>query len=97
MERRQRDNLIPVSWINLFSTLPKDLLGFLIAAVAFGLCAWFEIFRYLDQLWFGRIHLVGNRDTAIYLQWELAACVVLAIVLALLSRLSKHSASKLAA
>jgi len=34
-----------------------------------------------DQQWFGRIHLVGNRDTAIYLEWELAACVALALVL----------------
>lgn len=96
MERRQRDNLIPVSWINLFSVLPKDLLGFLIAAVAFGLCAWFEIFRYLDQLWFGRIHLVGNRDTAINLEYELAACVVIAVAMALLSKLPQRSAAKLA-
>ena len=96
MERRQSSNLIPVSWKNLFSVLPKDLLGFLIATVAFGLCAWFEIFRYLDQLWFGRIHLVGNRDTAIYLQWELAACVVVAVVLAVISRVTKRSNEKLA-
>lgn len=96
MERRRRNNLTPVSWKNLFSVLPKDLLGFLIATVAFGLCAWFEIFRYLDQLWFGRIHLVGNRDTAINLQWELAACVVIAIALALLSKLPKRSGAKLA-
>lgn len=91
MERRRGDNLIPVSWRNLFRVLPKDLLGFLIATVAFGICAWFEIFRYLDQLWFGRIHLVGNRDTAINLQYELAGCVLLAIALALLSKLPKRS------
>jgi len=96
MERRQRNNLTSVSRKNLFSVLPKDLLGFLIAAVAFGLCAWFEIFRYLDQLWFGRIHLVGNRDTAINLQWEFAACVVIAIALAMLSKLPKRSSAKLA-
>jgi hypothetical protein len=94
-ERRQSSNLIPVSWKNLFSVVPKDLLAFLIATVAFGLCAWFEIFRFLDQLWFGRIHLVGNRDTAIYLQWELAACVVVAIALALISRVSKRSGNAL--
>lgn len=88
LERRKNDNLIPVNWKNLFSVLPKDLLGFLIAAVAFGLCAWFEIFRYLDQLWFGRIHLVGNRDTAINLQWELAVCVVIAVAVAMISRRS---------
>ena len=33
-----------------------------------------------DQKWFGRIHLVGYRDSATYLQWELAACIPLAIV-----------------
>jgi len=95
-ERRQRDNLIPVSWTNLFSVVPKDLLGFLIATVAFGLCCWFEIFRYLDQLWFGRIHLVGNRDTAINLQWELAVCVAFAIALSILSKLRKRPSEKLA-
>lgn len=88
IERRQKDNLIPVSWKNLFSVLPKDLLAFTLATIAFGLCAWFEIFRYLDQLWFGRIHLVGNRDTAINLEWELAACVVVAVAVALISRRS---------
>jgi len=95
-ERTQRDNLIPVNWKNLFSIVPKDLLGFLIATVAFGLCCWFEIFRYLDQLWFGRIHLIGNRDTAIYLQYELAACVVLAIALSVLSKLRKQPSETLA-
>lgn len=91
IERRQKDNLIPVNWKNLFSVLPKDLLAFMIATVSFGLCAWFEIFRYLDQLWFGRIHLVGNRDTAIYLQWELAACVMIAIAVAAFSKLTNRS------
>jgi hypothetical protein len=41
-----------------------------------------------DQRWSGRIHLVGNRDTAIYLQWELAACVALGIVLVAVSKLA---------
>jgi hypothetical protein len=96
IERRQKDNLIPVSWKNLFAVLPKDLLAFMIATVAFGLCCWFEIFRYLDQLWFGRIHLVGNRDTAINLEWELAGCVVVAIAVAMLSRLPRRSRDGLA-
>ena len=95
-KRKQKNNLISVSWNNLFSVVPKDLLGFLIATVAFGLCCWFEIFRYLDQLWFGRIHLVGNRDTAIYLQYELAACVVLAIAVSVLSKLRKQPSETLA-
>jgi hypothetical protein len=73
---------------NLFSSLPNDLLAFLVATVAFGLCAWFEIFRMFDQLWFGRIHLIGFRDTAINLEYELAACVVLAIAVAAMSKLS---------
>jgi hypothetical protein len=88
-QRRRSNNLIPVRWKNLFSVLPKDLLAFLIATVAFGVCCWFEIFRYLDQLWFGRIHLVGNRDTAIYLQWELAACVVVAVAVTGYSKFRK--------
>jgi len=95
-KRRERDNLIPVSWKNLFSVVPKDLLGFLIATVAFGLCCWFEIFRYLDQLWFGRIHLIGNRDTAIYLQYELAVCVAFAIGMAVLSKLRERPSETLA-
>ena len=78
---KQRDNtLIPVRLANLFSMLPRDLLTFFVTAAAFGLCCWFEIFRMFDQKWFGRIHLVGYRDSATYLQWELAACIPLAIV-----------------
>lgn len=89
-QRRQGDDLIPVGWKGLFSVLPKPFLAFLIATVTFGLCCWFEIFRYLDQLWFGRIHLVGNRDTPINLEWEFAACVVIAIALAGTSKLVKQ-------
>jgi len=88
-QRRQRNDLIPVSWKELFSVLPKPFLAFLIGTVTFGLCCWFEILRYLDQLWFGRIHLVGNRDTPINLEWELAACAVIAISLATFSRRSR--------
>lgn len=95
IDRRKKDDLISVGWKNLFSVLPKDLLAFMIATVSFGFCAWFEIFRYLDQLWFGRIHLVGNRDTAINLEWELGACVVVAIAVAMLSKLSKPSRENL--
>lgn len=93
IDRRKKDDLISVGWKNLFSVLPKDLLAFMIATVSFGLCAWFEIFRYLDQLWFGRIHLVGNRDTAINLQYELAACVIVAIGVAAVPR-SKRAFEK---
>jgi hypothetical protein len=86
--------LVLVRLRNLASTLPGDLLGFFVATIAFGLCCWFEIFRMFDQRWFGRIHLVGNRDSAIYLQWELAACVTLAIVLvAVFKRLLTRKAS----
>jgi len=94
-DRERRDDLAAVGWKNLFSVLPKPFLAFLITTVAFGLCCWFEIFRFLDQLWFGRIHLVGNRDTAIYLQWELAACVVVSIALALTLTLRGHSRDQL--
>src|SRR5713101_3646301 len=69
-ERRERDNLILVNWKSLFTALPKPFLAFVIAAVAFGLSCWFEIFVMFDQQLFGRIHLIGNRDTAIRLQWE---------------------------
>jgi len=91
---KERDNkLIPVRLANLFSTLPRDLLTFFVTATAFGLCAWFEILRMLDQKWFGRIHLVGFRDSAIYLQWELAACILLAVVsVAISKRAAKRKA-----
>jgi len=91
IERRKKSarDLTPVRLKNLFSALPRDLLGFFITTTAFGLCAWFEIFRMFDQQWFGRIHLVGNRDTAIYLEWELAACVAVAIVVAGISKVTK--------
>lgn len=86
-ERRESHNLVPVGWKSLFRVLPKDLLAFFIAAVAFGLCCWFEIFVMFDQHLFGRIHLVENRDTAIKLEWELAASIVLAIVCAVFFKL----------
>jgi hypothetical protein len=92
-ERHASDNLIPVTVKSLFRELPKDLLAFLVATTAFGLCAWFEIFRMFDQEWFGRIHLVGNRDTAINLQYELAACVVLAITAVGASKVARRRAS----
>jgi uncharacterized membrane protein YjdF len=89
-ERRESNNLIRVRWTGLFSALPKPFLAFLIATLTFGLCCWFEIFVMFDQQWFGRIHLVGNRDTAIKLQWELAACALVAIAVAAISRIPKH-------
>ncbi|MEK6324572.1 MAG: hypothetical protein AABN33_23265 [Acidobacteriota bacterium] len=86
---RQPDNkLRRVRMANLFSTLPRDLLAFFVTTAAFGLCAWFEIFRMFDQQWFGRIHLVGNRDTAIYLEWELAASVLVGVISVALSKLA---------
>lgn len=92
---KERDNkLIPVRMANLFSALPRDLLAFFVTATAFGLCSWFEIFRMFDQKWFGRIHLVGFRDTAINLQWELAACVLLSVGIVTVARLlDRHKAS----
>ena len=84
---KQSDNkLIPVRLANVISALPRDLLTFFITATAFGLCAWFEIFRMFDQKWFGRIHLVGFRDSAIYLQWELAGCILVAVVSVAISK-----------
>jgi uncharacterized membrane protein YjdF len=91
--KQSYNKLIPVRLSNLFSLLPRDLLTFFTTATAFGLCAWFEIFRMFDQKWFGRIHLVGYRDAAIYLQWELAACVLLAVVsVAITKRAAKRKA-----
>lgn len=91
---KERDNkLIPVRLATLISALPRDLLTFFATATAFGLCAWFEIFRMFDQKWFGRVHLVGFRDSAIYLQWELAACILLAVVsVAISKRAAKRKA-----
>jgi len=85
--KKQPDtSLVPVRLRNLLSVLPRDLIGFFVATTTFGLCAWFEIFRMFDQKWFGRIHLVGFRDSAIYLEWELAGSILLAVTVALLSR-----------
>ncbi|MFY9555069.1 MAG: hypothetical protein WAV20_17405 [Blastocatellia bacterium] len=80
------NTMTPVRPANLFSTLPRDLLAFLVTTILFSLCAWFEIFRMFDQKWFGRIHLVGNRDTAIYLEWELIASILIGVLLVALSR-----------
>lgn len=73
-------DLVPVRLSNLFSTLPRDLLAFFVATTAFGLCSWFEIFRMFDQRWSGRVHLIGNRDTALYLQSELAVCIAVSLL-----------------
>jgi hypothetical protein len=84
--------LVPVGLRNLIKSLPGDLLVFFVTTAAFGLCCWVEIFKLFDQQWFGRIHFEGNRDSAISLQWELAACVVFGVVVVTLSKLarSKH-------
>jgi hypothetical protein len=88
-ERRVRrdSSLSPIRLSNLFMTLPKDLLAFFVTTTAFGLCSWFEIFRMFDQRWFGRIHLSGNRDTALHLQYEIAACIALSLVFVAASKL----------
>jgi uncharacterized membrane protein YjdF len=74
---------------NLFRIMPGDLLAFFVTTAAFGACCWFEIFRMFDQRWFGRTHLIGNRDSAINLEWELAVCVASAVVVVTLSKLAR--------
>jgi len=81
-------DLVPVSLRNAMSKLPTDLLIFFVTAVAFGMCCWLEIFRMFDQRWSERIHLVGNRDSAIFLEWELASCIVGGIVLVVATKLA---------
>ena len=78
--------LIPVNLRNAVTMFPRDLLSFFVITTAFGLCCWFEIFRMFDQRWFGRIHLVENRDSAIYMQWELAGSIVLGLVFVLVAK-----------
>ncbi len=93
-EKQSSSALVQVWLRNLSRTMPGDLMVFFATTAAFGLCCWFEIFRMFDQRWFGRIHLVGNRDSAIYLQWELAACVVFGVVMvAVLRRSPSRKAS----
>jgi hypothetical protein len=85
--------LVPVRWRNLLYAMPADLMVFFIATTAFGFCCWIEILKMFDQRWFGRIHFVGNRDSAITLQWEVAACVVLAVVVVALSKVARRKPS----
>ena len=80
VDRRSQSELKEVQTSNVLGRLPKGLAIFLITAAAFGACAWFEILRMWDQKLFGRIHLIGNRDTAINLEWELAASIVVSFV-----------------
>lgn len=84
----KRTGLVPVALGNLFSLLPRDMLAVFVATTAFGLCSWFEIFRMFDQRWSARIHLTGNRDTALYLQYELGACIALALVFVAVSKVA---------
>ena len=81
LAKERGGELVPVGLRNLVKTMPADLLVFFVTTAAFGLCCWFEIFKLFDQRWFGRIHLVGNRDSAINLQWELAVCVAVGTLL----------------
>ena len=80
--------LVQVGLRNLVKKLPADMLVFVVTTTAFGLCCWVEIFKMFDQRWFGRIHFVGNRDSAINLQWELAACVVFGVLIVTVSKLA---------
>jgi len=41
-----------------------------------------------DQRWSGRIHLTGNRDTALNLQYELGACIALSLLFVAASKLA---------
>ncbi|HYV06762.1 MAG TPA: hypothetical protein VFB82_19360 [Blastocatellia bacterium] len=83
------NDLVCVRLRNIFSTLPTDLLAVFFTTTVFGLCSWFEIFRMFDQRWSGRVHLVGFRDSAIRLQWELAVCVTLSLVFVAVSTISR--------
>lgn len=76
---------------DLVKKMPADLLVFFVTTTAFGLCCWFEIFKMFDQRWFGRIHFAGNRDSAINLEWELVASVVVGIAVAGISRIPRRS------
>lgn len=87
--KERASQLVPVRWRNLLEAMPADLMVFFITTTAFGLCCWIEIFKMFDQQWFGRIHFVGNRDSAITLQWEVAACVVIAVVVVAVSKLAR--------
>ncbi|HSE37633.1 MAG TPA: hypothetical protein VLG74_10045 [Blastocatellia bacterium] len=87
--KERASQLVPVRLRNLLEAIPADLMVFFITTTAFGLCCWIEIFKMFDQRWFGRIHFEGNRDSAINLQWEVAACVVVGVVVVTLSRLAR--------
>lgn len=85
--RQTSARLVPLRLNNLVRTMPAGLLVFFATTTAFGLCCWFEIFRMFDQRWSGRIHLVGFRDSALYLQSELAGCVLLGCAAVAVSKL----------
>ena len=87
--KRPAGELVRVGLRNLVKKLPADMLVFFVTTAAFGLCCWVEIFKMFDQQWFGRIHFEGNRDSAINLQWELAACVVFGVALVTVSKLAR--------
>jgi hypothetical protein len=88
-KKERASHLVPVRLGNLLEAMPADLLVFFITTTAFGVFCWLEIFKMFDQRWFGRIHFVGNRDSAIQLQWEVAACVVFAVVVVTVSKLAR--------
>lgn len=86
---RAAGELVAVTWRNLMKAIPADFLMFLITTTAFGLCCWIEIFKLFDQRWSGSIHFVGNRDSAINLQWELAVCVLLSVAIVSIMRFAR--------
>jgi uncharacterized membrane protein YjdF len=87
-------SLVPVRLKTLIDDFPRDLFAFFIVTVAFSLCVWFEIFRMFDQRFFGRIHLVNNRDTPTYMQYELAGSIAFALGYVLFSGLRSRRLRK---
>ena len=86
---RPARELVAVTWRNLMKAIPGDFLLFLITTTVFGLCCWFEIFKMFDQRWSERVHFVGNRDSAINLQWELAVCVLVSVAIVSIMRIAR--------
>jgi len=92
-ERRRPDtrvDLKPVQFGKIFSSLPRDLVTFLIITVLFSACAWFEIFTMFDQLSSDRIHFVENRDCPMRLFWELGICVAIALIYSVISSIRRR-------
>jgi hypothetical protein len=80
--RESPGELAEVTFRNVLSALPKNLLAVLFATTGFGLCSWFEIVKMFHQRWRGSVHFAANRDCALNLQLELLISVVIAITAA---------------